>query len=192
MTESTTGLRRRGEALRTAVLAATLAEIAERGLDGASVAAIADRAEVHETSIYRRWGTREHLLTEALLRSSADQIPTPDTGTIRGDLIALAGALAAYLGTPLGRALVRSMAQAGDAEFVAAHQTFWVGRFVALEPVIARAVTRGEIRADVDPALVLEAVVAPINMRVLLTREPLDGTLPEQLADLVLAGIARR
>ena len=81
---------RRGERMRETVLAAAFDELAENGVAGTTIASVARRSGVHETTIYRRWATRENLLVEALLSRSADAIPTPDTGSTRGDLLALA------------------------------------------------------------------------------------------------------
>jgi hypothetical protein len=71
---------RRGEYVRRAVLAAAWAELAEAGLARATVAGVARRSGVHETTIYRRWLTRENLLVDAMLTHSADVIPSPIPG----------------------------------------------------------------------------------------------------------------
>jgi hypothetical protein len=56
--------------------------------------------------------------------------------------------------------------------------------------MIERAVARGELPDGVDSQLVLEALIAPLHFRTLLTDEPLDAALPGDLADLLLDGIA--
>ena len=60
---------------RAAVLAATLDLLAEVGPDGLAIGAVAQRAGVHETSIYRRWGTRERLALEAMAELSGNLLP---------------------------------------------------------------------------------------------------------------------
>ncbi len=80
---------RRGEHVRRTVLAAAFDELADNGAANASVAGVARRSGVHETTIYRRWATRENLFVDAMLSRSAQEIPAPDTGTIRGDLLAI-------------------------------------------------------------------------------------------------------
>ena len=93
----------RSARVRQSVLDATLALLGGGGLDKLTVADIAQRAGVHETSIRRRWRTRENLICDALLNYSELHLPIPDTGSLREDLAAFATELAAYLTTPLGR-----------------------------------------------------------------------------------------
>jgi AcrR family transcriptional regulator len=179
----------RSARVREAVLDATLQAMAEHGLDTVSVPEIARRAGVHETSIYRRWRTREHLVIDALLAHSQLQLPIPDTGTLRQDLVAFADSLAAYLDTPFGAALARSMAGAADDPALAEiREEFWHSRFDLAQIMIDRAVTRGELPEDADPALILETLIAPLHFRALLTRQPLDGHLTGRLVDLLLNG----
>lgn len=184
-------LGKRGEALRRAVLDAAVLEIAEVGADAASVQSVAVRAGVHETSIYRRWKTRENLFLNAITDRAQAVVPVPDTGSLRGDLIALARTTAAFVSSPLGRALLRAGAQVSE-DLADEQRAFWRSRELELAPVVGRAVARGEIGPDVDVRLVLELIVAPLQFRVLLVREELDPALPERLADLVLHGVLSR
>ncbi|MEV5986407.1 TetR/AcrR family transcriptional regulator [Streptomyces sp. NPDC052051] len=180
----------RSARVRGAVLEAALRTMGERGVENLSMSEIAARAGVHETTVYRRWGTLENLLGDALLSHSEQQSPTPDTGSLRGDLTAFATAVAAYLSSPLGHAIARTMAAARDTpELGRARAEFMRARHEQVGTMIQRAIARGEIPATTDPAFALEALVAPLHFRVLTTREPLDPDLPERLADLVLDGI---
>ncbi|MFJ4773835.1 TetR/AcrR family transcriptional regulator [Streptomyces uncialis] len=182
----------RSARVRRAVLDATRQAMAEHGPDAVSVPEIARRAGVHETSVYRRWGTREHLVIDALLDYSEEQLPLPDTGTLRGDLIAFANSLAAYLDTPFGKALARSMAAADDGQALGeSREEFWTSRFDLARTMIDRAVARGEIPEDTDPAFVLETLIAPLHFRALLTRRPIDRHLTGRLVDLLLTDLDR-
>ena len=184
-------LGRRGEALRRAVLDATIEEITAHGADATTIQAIASRAGVHETSIYRRWKTRENLILDALIDRTSADIPTPNTGSLRGDLVALARAIAAFLQSPVGAAFLKAGAQAPAANDEALHD-FWAARRGTLAAVIDRAKERGELERTVDGRLVLEAVVAPLHFRTLLTKEPIDHGFLERLVDLVLSGAVTR
>ncbi|MGH3166186.1 MAG: TetR family transcriptional regulator, partial [Trebonia sp.] len=84
-TEKRARLGKRGEALRRAVLDAAVLEIAEAGAEAASVQSVAARAGVHETSIYRRWKSRENLFLDAIIDRAQAVVPVPDTGSLRGD-----------------------------------------------------------------------------------------------------------
>ncbi|EID11495.1 TetR family transcriptional regulator [Mycobacterium xenopi RIVM700367] len=183
-------LGRRGAAVRTAVLEATLDELVEHGIDGVTVAAVAARAGVHETSVYRRWRTREDLIVDALLDRSAAQIPVPDTGSLRGDLIEVGRLVSRYLSAPLGRAVVRMTALTVEDEALArARADFLASRVATMGVVVERAIERGELPAGTDARLVLELLVAPLHMRTILTAEPLPEDLPERTVDVLLDGL---
>ena len=115
-----------------------------------------------------------------------------DTGTIRTDLVGFANEVTGYLATPLGRTLVRAMAVADDdATLAAGRAEFWQSRLDLARAMIDRAVARGELPADIDPATVLELVIAPLHFRALLTRQPVDEQTIDHLIDVLLNGLAR-
>jgi AcrR family transcriptional regulator len=183
---------RRGEHVRQTVLAAAFEELAANGFDGATVAGVAKRSGVHETTVYRRWTTRENLFLAALLERSADAIPAPDTGSTRRDLLAIVRGIIAYVCSPEGRAVLRAATLPVDHAYADAREAFWSRRLDALSPVVARGVERGDLRADVDARVLLEMVVAPIHGRLLLTGELIDDDLAEQLVEVALNGAAAR
>lgn len=183
----------RSARVRAAVLEAALQAIAEGGPGGASISEIARRAGVHASSVQRRWGTADKVLLDALLTLSSETLPVPDTGELRGDLIAFGGLLAAQLATPLGGALVRAMAAAEDDSALAdGRERFWRSRYEVASVMLERAVARKEIDGIVDPALGLELFIAPLHFRALLTRQPVDAAVIEQLVDTLLGGLGGR
>jgi AcrR family transcriptional regulator len=181
---------RRGEHVRRTVLAAAFEELVANGFDAATVAGVAKRSGVHETTVYRRWVTRENLFVAALLERSADAIPTPDTGSIKGDLLAIVREVLAYVGSPAGTAILRAATLPVDHVYADAREAFWARRLDTLAPVVSRGIERGELRAETDGRLLLEMLIAPIHGRLLLTGEPVDDDLAEQLVDLALNGAA--
>ena len=106
------GRRRRGPSsrVRDAAIAATLAELAEHGYSALSLEKVARRAGVNKTTLYRRWGTREELVLEAMLERAGEHIPVPDTGSLRQDLLQLARTAAANAATPEVAAMARVVA----------------------------------------------------------------------------------
>jgi AcrR family transcriptional regulator len=183
---------RRGEHVRRTVLAAAFDELVANGLEGATVAGVAKRSGVHETTVYRRWVTRENLFVAALLDRGADAIPAPDTGSTREDLLAIVREVIAYVRSPTGKAVLRAaLLPVGDT-YTDARHAFWARRMDALSPVVMRSIERGDLRADTDARLLLEMLVAPIHGRLLLTGEPVDDELAERLVDQVLTGVASR
>jgi AcrR family transcriptional regulator len=181
---------RRGEHVRRTVLAAAFEELAESGVGEATIAGVARRSGVHETTIYRRWATKETLFVEAMLSRSAEEIPTPDTGSVRGDLVAVVRAVIAYVTSPPGLAALHVASLTCD-DHHDARQAFWAGRIDALRPVVERGIARGELRRDTDAGLLLETLIAPLHGRLLLTGEPVDEQLGERIVDLVLDGARR-
>lgn len=179
----------RSARVRATVLDATLEALFSQGIDGLSVAEIAARAGVHPTSIYRRWGNRLNLALDAVLSRTEEVVPTPDTGSLRGDLMALLSSIATFLGTPLGELLVRLAVRRDLPEHEAARGRFWVERFAIGAAILERARRRGELRPEVDPVLALETLIAPLHLRLLLTGEPLDDRLLRTCVDMVLDGI---
>ena len=180
----------RSARVRAAVLHATLEAMAERGPGGLTISEIARRAGVHATSVQRRWGTTENVVLDAMLTRSQEELPVPDTGTLREDLIAFARLVATYLATPLGTALSRTMAVAeDDPDMADGRLQFWRARYDIARVMISRAIERRELAAGTDSQLALELLIAPLHFRALLTRQPIDDTMIEQLVDAVLRGL---
>src|ERR1700678_1090144 len=89
-------LRRSKEAVMAASLAAAYELLTEFGLSGASVDEVSRRSGVAKTTIYRHWPSRTALLFDAVMQF-APRLLTPDTGSLRSDLTALALGLAQRL-----------------------------------------------------------------------------------------------
>jgi len=178
----------RSAVVRENVLRATLEAVAERGVDGVTIGAIARDAGVHDTTIYRRWASLEHLLVDAILAYSEQQLPIPDTGSLRTDLIEYAESVASYVAAPPGRTLVRSMVTVDDPRFDEQRATFWQGRYDHARTMVDRARSRGELTRDLSPQILLEMLIAPIHFRALLTHQLTDRSFITTLVDALLGG----
>ena len=112
------------------MLAAALAELASEGYDGLSLDSVAVRAGVHKTTVYRRWGSKERLVADALGVIAASRIEVPDSGDVDEDLRLLARSVVATLTTPEGAGTVRAMVTgAARSEVVRGIVTaFWAER----------------------------------------------------------------
>ncbi|MFJ5231060.1 TetR-like C-terminal domain-containing protein [Kitasatospora sp. NPDC088391] len=185
-----TPLRRRGAAMRRAVLDAAVHLLAEGGLEAATVAAVAAAAGVHETSVYRNWGTREDLLREALADYTDQAVPLPDTGSLRGDLRQLLTALAAFLATPEGPALLHLSIAPPNADTRSNRDAYWADRLARAEQLLHRAAARGEIRPGADLRAAVEALMSPLLARHLLLGEPVTPAYVDALVDLAVRGLA--
>ncbi|MFD7610765.1 TetR/AcrR family transcriptional regulator [Streptomyces sp. NPDC059828] len=184
----------RGNKMRAAVLAATIKELAETGYAALTVDAVAQRAGVHKTTIYRNWKTSDGLVADALACHFATDIPIPDTGAVESDLRALARSLVATMTTQAGRALLTTALS--DAErmpqLAEIKRALFEDRFRRAEPVVTRAVERGELPMETDPAELLKALVAPIYFRLVFTGEPVDEATADQAVDVALAAAHAR
>ncbi|WP_040784011.1 TetR-like C-terminal domain-containing protein [Nocardia pneumoniae] len=183
----------RGARLRKAVIDATLARIESVGIGNVRVADVAADAGVHETSIYRRWKTLPRLLLDALLSRVAEEIPLPDTGSLRGDLERFTTDLIRFAETPSGMALIRgTVIGDADPEVDAARREFWVRRLSASEEIIRRGIARGEVTPTVNPRLTMLALGGLVHLHVTQLGEALPPDLAREAVDLVLGGIAPR
>jgi AcrR family transcriptional regulator len=173
------------------VLAATLEELADRGYAALSIESVARRAGVHKTSVYRHWTDRQALVLDALTTNVAGGLVIPDTGSFETDLSEFARGLVAWLTSPPGNAVVQ--ATVADASRVLEigdlQRRFYAERLQRDEVMIRRAIDRGEIPADTDPAEVIKALIGPIYLRLLITAEPIDATTADRATELVLAAV---
>ena len=170
------------------VLATTVDVLIDRGYRGLSISEIAERSGVHETSIYRRWGTKPQLVTEALIRSAAQSAPPPDTGSFTGDLNALGRKVIVWLDTPLGRALSQVVASQ-DTDLVHLRRAYWNSRLEGVRVIVTRAIERGELSPSLDPRLVLEMTTGPIMLR-RTSGETVTPRYIKNLIERVVAGLS--
>jgi AcrR family transcriptional regulator len=173
--------------VRAAVIAATLAELVDRGYSGVSLDGVAGRAAVHKTTVYRRWRTKEALVLDAMLAQASQTVAVPDTGSLRGDLLELARRSAAIQTSPAGEAVVRAVAGEAPANhrMAAASRRFWAERLRLDRTILQRARDRGEIGAATPHRPVIEALLGPLYFRLLVTGEPLDDEFIDGVVDLV-------
>jgi AcrR family transcriptional regulator len=146
--------RRRGAALASAILEAVLAELAEVGYARLSVERVAERAGASKASLYRRWPSKVELVMDAVYHLLPDPASPPDTGSLRGDLLAVMRAVAEQLAGPAGQALGGVLSDAlGDPEKARRVRSYARGSSQAgMREVVRRAIARGEV----DPAAVTE------------------------------------
>ncbi len=152
--------RPRSEEAHRAILAAVVELLPEHGLRGITIEAVAARAGVGKTTIYRRWDTKNDLIVEALQQLRPPGAP-PDTGSLAGDLEAVVTLQRDRLeASALPRMMPRVLADASEdpdllAEIV---RTAVMPIRAILEEFVDRAVARGELREDVDRQSVVDVL----------------------------------
>ena len=168
--------------IRRQVLDAVLAELGEHGYDGLTTDAVAARAGVHRTTVYRRWGDVGGLLADVLDAASDDDWQPPDTGSLQGDLKALNEEIQAALTAqpPVVPALIAASFRSEKA--ARAQRRFWEDRYARCGIVVTRAVRRGELPPHTEALPLLIAATAPLCHELLLLRTPPDPRLPDRAA----------
>jgi AcrR family transcriptional regulator len=178
----------RSARVRAAVLAATVDELAERGYGDLSIEAVAARAGVNKTTIYRRWSGRPALVLDAMLEFSRQTVPVPDTGTLAGDLLELGSSIASNLASPAVLAVLRALVAAGREPAIAeASRRYWRARFDLVAEVVERASARGELMPRAPSDAIVEALIGPLYLRALVTGGVLDAAAVRRCVDLALA-----
>ena len=173
---------------RAAVLAAVIDELTDHGWDQLSVESVAQRAGVHKTTVYRRWHDKNTLVAEALKAAAESRIQMPDTGDIAQDLRELAGIVRVLLTSREGAATTRTLAghshdTAGVGQVL---PVLWAARLTQVEPVVERAVARGQLPAGTSANDLMKHLTAPLFHRLLVTAEPLTQASADQAAAAAL------
>ncbi|WP_433508569.1 TetR/AcrR family transcriptional regulator [Nonomuraea sp. CA-143628] len=176
----------RSARVRAAVHHAVTDLIAERGHGNFTVGDVATRAGVADTSVYRRWGTLEALLTDVAITWLTTTSPIPDIGSLEGDLRAYAAGVARDVTGPDGLAVLRlviALSTGGEAG-VQARDAFVAERGRQLQGMLDRARDRGE--QPPEGLDILDHLLAPMYVRVLFGMGPLTPDYVNALVDRLL------
>jgi AcrR family transcriptional regulator len=176
--------RRRGAVLETAILDATLEELAENGYPQFTVDAVATRAGASKNSIYRRWPTRADLVLAAVRGRMISSETLPDTGELRGDLLATLRQAAEQFNGPVGEALRTVVFEAVTDDWL---QDRGPGAATGLMRALAeRAGERGELDPTKITERALEAGPALLRYHFLFRGTPIPDQVVVQIVDEVI------
>lgn len=186
--------RPRSEKAEKAIVEATLELIGEgSGISELSIEAIAAKAGVGKTTIYRRWSNKEDLVVDALATLKAP-VPSLAGVSVRDDLITMLDVMRAEAGHVRTRCVMNIAMSESDRY----PDLFAKFRKVAIEPrrqailaVLERGVASGELRADLDPELAMAILTGTMLWHTKWSqREEIGPDLAVRIVDQVLAGIA--
>jgi AcrR family transcriptional regulator len=176
---------------RRAILEAAMALIAEVGYDRATIDAIAARSGVSKPTLYRRWPHgKPELVADAIRERHDERGPVLDTGSLRGDLLALIEAQTGKLldQVHLACGLVTQLRTSPELAALMQEHVIAAER-ARYETILARARARGELlRGHVSP-LFADIAGSIVFGRVTITGEPVDRAFVEELVDHVLLPI---
>jgi AcrR family transcriptional regulator len=184
--------RPRSERAQRSILEAATQLLEEKGLVALTMEEVAERAKVSKATIYRWWPSKGVLAFDAFLARFLAQQPIPDTGTLRGDLLAaLRSWIRAVKGTVTGRTLVGLIAEVQrDPEL----SDLWRERVI--RPVrdqhkvmLQRAIERGEIGQDTDSDVVLDMLYGSAYHRLLQSHLTLSDRFAQRVVDTIIRGI---
>ncbi|GAB3684677.1 TetR/AcrR family transcriptional regulator [Angustibacter aerolatus] len=171
------------------ILDAALLLLREVGYDRLTMDALAASAHVSKASLYRRWANKGDLVIDVVVRADhCAPLTVPDTGTLRGDLLAMAcdkGGLGDEVPVDLLASLITAMHL--DPDLAAAFERSFMAPRVAVNRLLFdRALARGEIRDDVDLDLVLDVLPGVVLHRLFLRREAPTPELMMKVVDTVV------
>ena len=179
--------RRRGAELEQAILDAAWEQLIAEGYEHFTIDTVAARARTSKPVLYRRWKTRDDLLRATVRHIGAASAPSiPDTGTLRGDLLALLASANSTTRNPVA-ALVSSMLgsyynQTGPTP-AELREAFLSQRGSVVEQVVNRAVERGEV----DPARLTPRIIdLPFDLfrnEMMMTLKPVPDHVLRQIVD---------
>lgn len=180
----------RGDAIVQRVLSATIDELARVGYGALRIEEVAQRAEVNKTTVYRRWPEKCELVRDALTCVTRPETEPPETGDLRGDLMALGKGLVQTFKAPRGQTLMRMMvAEGSDTELADIKRGLRRERQVIPLAALRAAIARGELGPDTDVQLLLDTFVGAIHHRIFFMGEPGNAAFLERLVDLLLDGV---
>jgi AcrR family transcriptional regulator len=179
-----------------AILRAALELLAESGYRALTMERVRERSGVGKATLYRRYGSKEELVREAIVHLNSD-IPMPaDTGSVAGDFAATAQTILERASRTGALALMPRLLSevVGDAEMHALFSLHLVEpRRRIVREIVERGKARGELRADVDTDLAVDLMVGPIVYRLIIAGGDASGIGdPAELLEAVLAGLRPR
>jgi len=175
-----------------AIAHAALTLLAESGFEGVTVEAVALRAGVAKSTVYRRFPGKPELLVTVLQHACQVPVEDADTGSVVGDLVAVADGLRRSLtDTELGRAMPAVVsAAARHPEVAEAHRSFVATRRAVAVGAVRRGIERGEVDPAVDPDTLLDMVVGPLFHRQLINRRPVTERWIHEVVARAVRGCA--
>ena len=184
--------RPRSEASHHAIIEATLELLVEGGYGALTMEAVRTRAGVGKATIYRRWSSKEELVSDTIVFLH-EEFKTPDTGSLRGDYDALATLVRASASRSGASLMPRLIGEAIDDPelFAIFHANLVAPRRAALRSVLERAVARGEIREGLDLELLIDLFAGPAVYRLLITGGDMAQMFSvEEQMDALMNGLA--
>src|SRR3954451_14829244 len=175
-----------------AIITAALELMAEHGVQALRVDEVARHARVGKATIYRRYRSKDQLVTEAVGALVNQEIEIPDSGSTREDLLILMReAVELYSGTLAAKLMPGIVDEMSRNEELAAiaRDRFLTRRRAALRVVFERGIQRGDLSRDLDVDFALDVLAGPLFYRLMITGGAIDERLAQSVVELILRGL---
>ena len=175
------------------ILQAAAELILARGFDSMTVDEVAAAAKVGKATVYRRWAKKEDLAVAAMERLYDTEMPMPDTGSIRGDLLVSYAQVLAFVNSPAGSAYLKTTVAESirDTRIAALYRAASERVETNAMAMFERAIGRGEVRPDVDVRWAVQWLTGLIAAASITGRAVPREDEVGKLVDLVLHGVGR-
>jgi AcrR family transcriptional regulator len=178
--------------ITAAIRNAVMDELARVGYGRLSIEAVARRAGVGKTAIYRRWSNKLEMVLEIVSDVAGRSVPLPDTGSFRGDLQLLLMIVSRALRHRLASQIIPDlMAEAARNPQIAEtlHRALRTHQRAVGDKLVGQAVARGELPAGADPDVAVDLILGPLYWHLAVARAPIGDDYLDRLASAVTAAL---
>jgi AcrR family transcriptional regulator len=178
--------------ITAAIRNAVMHELAEVGYGRLSIEAVARRAGVGKTAIYRRWSNKLEMVLEIVSEVAGRSVPLPDTGSFSGDLTLLMMIVSKALQHRIASQIIPDlMAEAARNPQIAEtlQKALRVHQTAVGDKLVGQAVARGELPGDADPQLAVDLILGPLYWRLAVARNPISDEYLEKLIEAVTTAL---
>ncbi len=175
------------------ILDAAAALILAHGYDNMTVDDVAARAHVGKATVYRRWAKKEDLAVAAMGQLYDAEMPTPDTGSIEGDLRVAFAQVLAFANSEQGSAYIRTCIAESvrDPRIAALYRAANNQAEAAARQMFQRGMARGEVRRDANVSAAVQFIAGILAVRTISEMSLPEPSELDSLVALVLRGCAR-
>jgi AcrR family transcriptional regulator len=175
-----------------AIRAAVFEELAVSGYGRLSIEAVARRAGVGKTAVYRRWRSKLPMVIDVVSEIASLGLILPDTGSLHNDLRMFVHVVARVLRHPLAAQIVPDLlAEAARNPEIAETLAGALNEAQrqSSAALVRKAVGRGELPPDTDPDLALDLIAGPLYWRLAVVRTPIGKDYLDRLALSIAAAL---
>jgi AcrR family transcriptional regulator len=178
--------------ITVAIRNAVMQELADVGYGRLSIEAVARRAGVGKTAIYRRWNNKLEMVLEIVSDVAGRAVPLPDTGSLAGDLQLLMMIVSKALQHRIASQIIPDlMAEASRNPQIAEtlQHALRTHQQAVGDKLVGQAIARGELPPGADPEMAVDLILGPLYWRLAVARTPIDDDYLDKLTAAVTAAL---